>query len=94
MNYSAIHQALKDEGLTWAMAAEAIGCTPHHLMNVSARRAESRPAAVAMAALIGRDVAEVFPDIPRYRDDQKAARRARVERAKEQLDSIGLRMVV
>ena len=85
MIYSAIHRALKNEGLTWAIAAEAIGCSPHHLMNVSARRAESRPAAVALSALIRRDVAEVFPDIPRYQTDQKAERRARVEQAKVQL---------
>ncbi|MDH5184994.1 MAG: hypothetical protein OEX12_14015 [Gammaproteobacteria bacterium] len=92
MDYSAIHQALKDEGLTWAMAAEAIGCSPHHLMNVSARRAESRPAAVALSALIHLDVAVVFPDVPRYQVDQKAARKERLAAAKAQLEEAGLRV--
>lgn len=41
MNYGAIHQALKDCGYSWRVAAEEIGCTPQHLMNISARRSES-----------------------------------------------------
>lgn len=93
MKYKAIHQALRDTGLTWKMTAEAIGCTPHHLMNVSARRCESRPAAVALAALIERDVAEIFSDVPRYQEDQKQIRSDRVRAAKEKLESAGLRMV-
>ena len=92
MDYSAIHKALKAVGLTWKMAAEATGCSSHHLMNVSARRAESRPVAVALSALIHKDVAEVFPDIPRYQVDQKAAREERVAAAKAQLEEAGLRV--
>lgn len=92
MKYEAIHQALNEAGLTWKMAAEAIGCTSHHLMNVSARRCESRPAAVAIATLIGKDVTEVFPDVPRYQEDQSALRRSRIEEAKAKLESAGLRM--
>lgn len=94
MNYKAIHQGLKKKGLTWTMAAEAIGCSPHHVMNISARRAESRPVAAALAALLERDISEVFPDIPRYAEDRKAERRARVEQAKAQLQSAGMRMAV
>jgi len=90
MNYSAIHQALKNKGFTWSVASEAIGCSPHHLMNVSARRAESRRAAVALSALVGCDVAEMFPDIPRYQEDQKAERQAQVSKARDQLKSAGL----
>lgn len=91
MNYTSIHQALKAQGFNWRIASEAIGCSPHHLMNVSARRVESRPVAVALATLVKKDVAIVFPDIPRYQIDHKSVRKHRLSVAKAQLASAGLR---
>ena len=92
MNYSAIRTALEGVGLNWTLAAEAIGCSPHHLMNVCARRAESQPAAKALAALIGKEVSDVFPDIPRYQEDRKADRANRLAEAKARLAEAGVRV--
>jgi len=91
MNYSEISEALKGVDLNWTLAAEAMGCSPHHLMNVCARRAESQRVALALGALIERNVADIFPDIPRYNDDRRAARANRVSDAKARLAKAGLR---
>ena len=93
MKYEAIHQALRANGFTWAMAGEAIGCSGHHVMGVASRRHTSRRAAVAFSALIDKDVSEVFPDVPQYHRDPKAERHARIQEAKAKLESAGLRMV-
>ena len=90
MNYNQIHEALKEKGLSWITAAEAIGCTHQHVMNVCSRRAESIRVAKSIAVLIDKNVAQVFPDVPRYQEDKKAARRARLEQARAQLEEAGL----
>jgi hypothetical protein len=90
MNYGAIHQALKDHGYSWRVAAEAIGCTPQHLMNISARRSESQYVARALAVLIGSNVAEVFPDIPRYQFNKQMVHDLKVLEAKDRLAKSGL----
>lgn len=82
MNYSEIHDELKENGLSWTIAAEAIGCSPSHLMNVCYRRAGSRKVAVAVSALIHKDVEEVFPDVPRYKKDRNAERKTKLKKAK------------
>ena len=91
MNHTEIHQALKKQDLNWRIAAEAIGCSPHHLMNITARRGKSRATAVALCVLLGRDVASVFPDISSYHSDPKVDRKTRVQHAKAQLAEAGLR---
>lgn len=90
MNYSQIHKALKDEGLSWAAAGEAIGCTYQHVMNVCARRVESPRVAKSIALLIHKDVAEVFPDKPRYLSDSKTLRQTKIDQAKARLAEAGL----
>jgi DNA-binding XRE family transcriptional regulator len=90
MNYGAIHQALKDCGYSWRVAAEAIGCTPQHLMNISARRSESQFVARALAALIGKEVEDIFPDIPRYQFNKQTLHDLKVLEAKNRLAESGI----
>lgn len=89
MNYQEIHQALKARGMTWGVAAEAIGCTLSHLMNVCARRAESPRVGNAVSVLIRKRVADVFPDKPRYQNDPKVQRAERLNEARKQLEKAG-----
>lgn len=90
MNYKQIHNALKDKGLSWLAAAEAIGCTYQHLLNICARRAQSLRVAKAISVLIETPVEEVFPDVPRYQEDRKAERKMRVDDARARLVEAGL----
>lgn len=90
MNYKQIHQALKNQGLSWIAAGEVIGCTHQHIMNVCSRRAESPRVAKSIAVLINKDVADVFPDVPRYQEDHKAERQMILNNAKERLAEAGL----
>jgi hypothetical protein len=72
--------------MTWAIAAEAIGCSPSNLMAVANRKAKSREVAKALATLIGHDVKVVFPDIQSYsKPEPKALRAAAVEAARQRL---------
>ena len=90
MNYSEIHDELKENGLSWTIAAEAIGCSPSHLMNVCDRRAGSRKVAVAVSALIHKNVETVFPDVPRYTEDRTAERQTKVKKARARLAELAL----
>ncbi|MEJ1402528.1 MAG: hypothetical protein RPU61_03290 [Candidatus Sedimenticola sp. (ex Thyasira tokunagai)] len=92
MNYEAIHNALKSEGVSWSVVAESLGCTPQHVMNVCARRAESQRIALAISAILQRDVSEIFPEIPRYKVDRKAERQKRVQVAARRLEAAGLKV--
>ncbi len=92
MNYAAIHQALKKEHLTWAVVADSLGCSQYHVMNVCARRSESQRVALAISAILQRDVSEVFPDVPRYQDDRKADRDRVARIAADRLAAAGLKV--
>lgn len=94
MDYQEIHQALRDVGLTWASAADAIGCAPSNLMAVAKGAtkggAKSRPVAHRLALLIDKSVIEIFPAIPEYAEpDPMAMRRASVEAARRRLEAAG-----
>ena len=90
MDSQAIHLTLQQSGLTWAAAAEAIGCSPSTLMNIAARRTTSRKLARQLCLLLGRNVAEVFPDIPRYAEPSRAEmHQAMVRAARERLAAAG-----
>lgn len=91
MKYSEIYKALKNEGLSWTAVGEAIGCTPQHVMNVCSRRVESPKVAKSVSLLIGRDVSDVFSDIPRYQEkDKDEARALKVSDARARLVEAGL----
>jgi hypothetical protein len=92
VNYHEIHQALKDIGLTWASAAEAIGCAPSNLMMVAKSPVQrSRNVARRLAVLLDRDVAEIFPNIPAYAEaDPMEQRRAQVDAARQRLCEAGI----
>lgn len=86
MDSQAINEALQNIGLNLAAAAEAIGCTRSTLSNVVARRTGSRHVALSLALLLGRDVREVFPDVPRYaKPSRSEAHQAMVETARQRL---------
>lgn len=61
-----IKQALHKCGVSLAMIAETIQCHPNVLSNVIYRRGISKPAADAIAKVLGKPVTEVFPDVPSY----------------------------
>ena len=90
MNYSEIYTALKDQGFTWQIAADAIDCSASHVMNVAARRGESKSVAKKLSALIGKDVSDVFPDIPRYQENNEVKRQSKLMDAKARLENAGL----
>ncbi|WP_169697828.1 hypothetical protein [Methylophaga nitratireducenticrescens] len=87
MNYDEIYEALKENDLDWVVAAEAIGCSSSHLMNVCSRRAESKHVATKISLLIGSTVSAVFADKPRYQEpDRKTKRSSKVSDAKALLE--------
>lgn len=91
MNYKQIHKALEDKGLSWTAVGTALGCSYQHVMNVSARRADSKRVAKAVALLIEKDVSDVFPDKPQYANESKAEqKKSKVEQAKARLEEAGL----
>jgi len=90
MTYSDIHKALKGKGLTWAIAAKAMGCSPQHLMSVCARRIDSPRIAKAVSLLIGKEVGKVFDDKPKYLIDKKQAREEKILAATALLKEAGL----
>ena len=89
MEYKAIHEALKAEGLTWHTAADAIGCAPSNLMAVAKGDRKSRPVALRLSLLIRRDISEVFPDIASYSTDPELSRSQIVEAARKRLEEAG-----
>jgi len=90
MTYEEIHKSLKGQGFTWAAASEAIGCTPVHLMNICARRAEGIRVAKSVSLLIDVEVSEAFPDKPRYNEDKEKKVAESILKAKEKLKAAGL----
>lgn len=82
MDYSEIYEALKAKDFNWPICADAIGCSSSHVMNVAARRGESKTVAKKLAAIIGKPVQEVFPDKPNYHEDKTAKRDAKVSDVK------------
>lgn len=91
MKYQDIHSALRREGMNWRVAAEAIGCTSQHLMNVCSRRTESRPTAMRLAIILKNDVTTIFPDVPRYSEpSRKSVHAERVAEARERIAAAGL----
>lgn len=90
MTYEEIHKALKKKGLTWARAAEAIGCSVTHVMNTCSGRVESARIAKAVAVLIDKNVLEAFPGKPQYAEDKEAKNKALVLEAKAKLKAAGL----
>ncbi len=90
MNYSEIYEALKAKDLNWSLSAKAIGCSTSHLMNVAARRAESKSVAKSLSFLIDKPLSDVFPDIPRYQKDLRAKRESTLADAKARLAEAGL----
>lgn len=90
VDYGAIRDALKAEGFTWVVAAEALGCSASNLMAVARRDGKSQRAAQGIAALIKLDVKVVFPDIPEYsQPEPKIQRRSAVEAARKRLQAAG-----
>ncbi len=66
MDYTTIYRALNAKGLNWSTAASAMQCSPSSVMNIAARRSQSRKIGRGIATLISCDVADVFPDVPYY----------------------------
>lgn len=72
--------------MTWGIVASAIGCSSSHLMNVAARRADSKTVAEKLSKVLEKPVAEVFPDKPKYHGDKKADRQSKVSGLKQMLN--------
>ena len=88
MDYETIRKALESEGLTWSEAAEAIGTSASNLMNIASRRTKGAAVAKKLALLIGTPIAIVFPDVPRYAEPDRAAKRlARIAFAQQRLQA-------
>ena len=91
MNYNAIHTELKKHGFTWEVVAKSLGKSASTVMNVAARRAQGRSIAVGLAALLDKDVTEVFPDISQYHEpSRKTVREENIAKAQERLKAAGL----
>ncbi|PHS33409.1 MAG: hypothetical protein COA95_00025 [Methylophaga sp.] len=90
MNYSEIHKALKDEGLTWVMVADSIGCNYSHVINVCARRTDSKKVAKSVALLIDKDICNVFPDKPDYQENKETKKAVIISDARTRLVAAGL----
>jgi hypothetical protein len=82
--------SLRQLGLNWSAAAEAIGCSASHLSGVAGRTTTSRTVAEKLCTLIGCSIEEVFPDVPHYHAPTTEERRQEmVARAKQILNSEG-----
>lgn len=86
MNYVEIHEALKKNGYSWALVASALNCSDSNVMHIAARRGNSVRVARAISAMIGKDVLEVFPDKPFYKNDKAAEREKKLDQAMAQID--------
>lgn len=78
MNHEQIRTALGNAGHTWGTAAESIGRSRGLLIRVSQRNAKSRYVARSLAAILGRQPEEVFPDEPSYHGESEKEARARL----------------
>jgi lambda repressor-like predicted transcriptional regulator len=80
MNGQEIKQALHAKGFSLAMIAEAIECHPNVLSNVIYRRGISKPAADAIAKVLGTPVTDLFPDVPSYARTRLPSGKAKAEK--------------
>lgn len=81
-----IKEALKSKGLNYSIVADALGVSPQHVSRVASRRHLSYRVAKALAKSLGKDITEVFPDVPDYesppvpKKKERAAKVAAVRR--------------
>lgn len=88
MDTHEIQAALKIQGLNFSIIADALDVTPQHISRTASREAYSHRAARAIAKALGKTMAEVFPDVERYRAPprpSKSIRRAKVIELKKTL---------
>lgn len=91
MNHEEIKKALRDRGMTFAALAKATGKKYQTLTACSMRKATSKPCALIIAAGLGMDVTEVFPDVEQYKQEgRKELSEGGVDRAKAALKEAGL----
>lgn len=92
MDKKQIKMELGQRGYDLSMLAEAINKSPSLVSKVLSRQARSKRVAEAVASILEKNIAEVFPDVPEYQHQIPAKtqeRAARVEelRAKLQVDT-------
>lgn len=93
MDYEEIAKAITAEGYSWGTAAAAMNKSTAALQKVAKRNMTSHFIARGICALIGKEVATVFPDKPEYQDaPPKTKREHTVARAKATLEAAGLQV--
>lgn len=88
MDTHEIQSELKTQGLNFSIIADALEVTPQHISRTASRDAYSHRVAKAIAKALGKTVAEVFPEVERYRAPPrptKSVRRAKVTELKKTL---------
>lgn len=67
MEAEAIKQALYNKGFSFALLGQALGIKSNVVSGVCHRRTVSKTTAEAIAKVLEKPVAEVFPDVESYR---------------------------
>ncbi len=95
MNHDQIKKALHDKGLTFTALAKASGKKYQTLTACSMRKATSKPCALIIAAGLGMDVNEVFPDVEQYKSkSRKELTTGSLDKAKAALKKANLEVAV
>lgn len=69
MTHDEIKSALNNAGYSLAAACEVMKRSYVQFYNVTNRKSKSKYIANSIAALLGKSVEEVFPDVPQYADE-------------------------
>ena len=77
MNPEKIKQAIEDKGFSLSLIAESLGIGSPTVSAIIHRNSTSLRTANAIAKVIGREVTEVFPDVPQYLRPPKMSKKAR-----------------
>jgi len=93
MTHEEIKKALKDRGLSFSALAQASGRTYQSLSTCSQRKCISKPAATIVAAGLGMDVVDVFPDVEQYKNPARNESAASsLAKAKKVLEAADIRV--
>ncbi|RUO31407.1 XRE family transcriptional regulator [Aliidiomarina sanyensis] len=83
MDKNQLKKELALRGYDFSMLAEALDRSPSLISKVASRQATSRFVADAFAKIIGKPVAEVFPDVPEYQKPAKTTSEQRLQKKDE-----------
>ncbi|RTE87479.1 MULTISPECIES: helix-turn-helix transcriptional regulator [Gammaproteobacteria] len=89
MDKNQIKKELATQGYDLTMVAEALDKSPSLISKVVARQAKSKGVAEAIAKILGKNVEEVFPDVPEYNHEVPSTHSERASKISELRNLLG-----